>query len=72
MYIFKNGDKCPCCGSELKGKTEEELLIFSVTVAELGLLAGKPVPETGPEGDNLLGWLIRRTGAPGDGLGAPQ
>ena len=37
IYRFQNGDKCPCCGQELSGKSDAELEDFSVTV----YLAGK-------------------------------
>ena len=35
MYIYKNGDRCPCCGQVLEGKSEDWLALFSLTVAVL-------------------------------------
>ena len=33
---FENGDTCPCCGQVIRGKTREELDLFSVRIAALG------------------------------------
>lgn len=35
MYIYKYGDRCPCCGQVLEGKSEDWLALFSLTVAVL-------------------------------------
>lgn len=32
MRIYKNGDRCPCCGQILKDRTPEWLELFSQTV----------------------------------------
>lgn len=42
MYIYKNGDRCPCCGEKLHDKSPEWLELFSRTVEILGL---EPLPE---------------------------
>lgn len=47
IYCFKNGDRCPCCGQELKGKTPEELAEFSLTVYAIGSQLG------------LADWILR-------------
>lgn len=44
MYFYRNGDRCPCCGQELKDKSEDWLFLFSCTVNALGL----PTPEEAP------------------------
>ena len=36
---YKNGDTCPCCGQVIQGKTEDELLKFSVLAAAIGFEA---------------------------------
>ena len=46
MRIYKNGDRCPCCGTVLAGKTEEWLLEFSQLVADLGLPEWPGLPES--------------------------
>ena len=40
IYRFKNGDKCPCCGEPLSGKTGAELDELSVTVFRAGTWLG--------------------------------
>jgi len=35
MYIYKNGDRCPCCGTVLADKTEEQLAELSENIAAL-------------------------------------
>lgn len=30
MRIYKNGDRCPCCGQLIEGKSEEWLNNFSI------------------------------------------
>ena len=40
MYRFQNGDRCPCCGQVLEGKSEDFLELFSQTVHLLGLDPG--------------------------------
>lgn len=47
IYRFKNGDACPCCGQELKGKTPEELAESSLTVYVIGTRLG------------LADWILR-------------
>lgn len=37
MKIYRNGDRCPCCGARIEGKTEEWLELFSSTMYFLGL-----------------------------------
>lgn len=29
MYMYKNGDRCPCCGQQITGMSEEWLELFS-------------------------------------------
>ena len=36
---FRNGDVCPCCGQVIRGKTPEQLDVFSVRVAAIGFAA---------------------------------
>lgn len=36
---YRNGDTCPCCGQVIQGKTEDELLKFSVLAAAIGFEA---------------------------------
>lgn len=37
MIIFKNGDRCPCCGETIDGKNDEWLELFSQFVNALSL-----------------------------------
>ena len=37
MRIYRNGDRCPCCGQVLQGKDEEWLRLFSLLVDAQGL-----------------------------------
>ena len=46
MYIYKNGDPCPCCGQPLRGKSDAWLQEFSETCAFLGF----PLPNFKPPG----------------------
>ena len=32
MKIYRNGDRCPCCGQRIEGKTDDWLELFSLTV----------------------------------------
>lgn len=32
MRLYKNGDRCPCCGQRIEGKSDDWLLLFSQTV----------------------------------------
>lgn len=32
MKLYKNGDRCPCCGQRIEGKSDDWLLLFSQTV----------------------------------------
>lgn len=36
MYHFKNGDRCPCCGTVIQGKDRDWLLQFSAEAYALG------------------------------------
>ena len=47
IYRFKNGDRCPCCGQEIQGKTPDELAEFSLTVYAIGRQLG------------LADWILR-------------
>ena len=47
IYRFKNGDRCPCCGQEIQGKTPKELAEFSLTVYAIGRQLG------------LADWILR-------------
>ena len=42
MYIYKNGDACPCCGEILDGLSDLELQMFSVLMASHNI---EPLPE---------------------------
>lgn len=42
MYLYQNGDRCPCCGQEIQGKDRQWLLGFSHLCAERRL---QPAPE---------------------------
>lgn len=37
MKIYQNGDRCPCCGAEIEGASEERLEVFSQLCHVLGL-----------------------------------
>ena len=37
MEIYKNGDRCPCCGEALHDMSERELELFSQLCHALGL-----------------------------------
>lgn len=41
MYMFKNGDCCPCCGEILEGLSDLELQMFSVLMASHNI---EPLP----------------------------
>ena len=42
MYIYQNGNRCPCCGEQLHDMTERELEMFSELCAVTGM---EPLPE---------------------------
>lgn len=42
MYIYKNGDICPCCGNEIKDMTGRELELFSQLLNSCRI---EPLPE---------------------------
>ena len=37
MKLYQNGDRCPCCGTILEGKTIRWLAEFSQLVDDLGI-----------------------------------
>ncbi len=37
MKIYKNGDRCPCCGQLIEGKSEEWLNDFSISASLIEL-----------------------------------
>ena len=37
MRLYKNGDRCPCCGQTISGKSGDWLQLFSETVDMLRL-----------------------------------
>ncbi|MBQ6398407.1 MAG: hypothetical protein IJI06_09725 [Oscillospiraceae bacterium] len=37
MRLYKNGDRCPCCGQLIEGKSDDWLLLFSQIVDMLRL-----------------------------------
>lgn len=37
MERYENGDRCPCCGQKLQGKTKEWLRLFARLCEALGL-----------------------------------
>ena len=46
MRKYKNGDRCPCCGTEIRGKSEQWLEAFNEAVA----LCGFPfLPDPAPD-----------------------
>ena len=42
MHIYKEGEKCPCCGTILHGMIDSELELFSQLCHVAGL---EPLPE---------------------------
>lgn len=48
MRIYQNGDKCPCCGSVLHGKTDAWLQDFSALVDMLRLPPWEEPPQPQP------------------------
>lgn len=40
MYMFKNGDRCPCCGQTLEGKSQDWLQLFSQMIHFLAVDPG--------------------------------
>lgn len=50
MKFYQNGDKCPCCGAEIGGKSEDWLAVFSqlCNAAGLGELPESETPELKP------------------------
>lgn len=48
MRLYKNGDRCPCCGTVLKGKSEDWLLLFSQTVDLMELPPWEASPLSDP------------------------
>lgn len=48
MYIYKNGDRCPCCGELLQGKSEDWLWMFSLTAHTMGFPAPDQRPASAP------------------------
>lgn len=62
---YLNGDRCPCCGQEIRGKSEQELHDFNELVAVFGLPFPEdaPTPKTpGPEGPGPEGPEFLRKG----------
>ena len=53
IYRFKNGDRCPCCGQEIQGKTPDELAEFSLTVYAIGRQLGLADWSLRPEADAI-------------------
>lgn len=47
MYIYKNGDRCPCCGSVIRDKSREWLLQFSAEAYALGFRGPMEAPRPG-------------------------
>lgn len=47
MYLYKNGDRCPCCGQVIEGRNEDWLMDFSRKVQ--ALLSYLPPPWDQPE-----------------------
>lgn len=46
MKLYQNGDRCPCCGTVLDGKSRAWLLEFSQLVSDLGLPDWPGIPES--------------------------
>ena len=70
MMIYRNGDRCPCCGTVLQDKSREWLLEFSATVWALGFreeetAGGASSSPTGADADREAGPGPKRT--PEDG-----
>ncbi len=43
MKIYRNGDRCPCCGEIIEGRPDQWLELFSSTVYFMGLSEPDPV-----------------------------
>ena len=54
MKRYKNGDRCPCCGSVIEGKSEAWLADFSRLVEDLSLREWPKMPELW-DADAMLG-----------------
>lgn len=49
MHVYRNGDRCPCCGNVIQDKSREWLLEFSALCQALGFgLAEDDEPEEAP------------------------
>lgn len=49
MYLYKNGDRCPCCGRVIEGKDSDWLQLFSMTVEWMGVAVLQDQLPTEPE-----------------------
>lgn len=49
VYVYRNGDRCPCCGTVLQDKSREWLLEFSALCHTLGLEPREDRPVEIPE-----------------------
>lgn len=38
MHEYQNGERCPCCGTVIQGKSREWLLSFSLLADSLGFV----------------------------------
>lgn len=69
IYRFKNGDKCPCCGNVLTGKTPEELDEISVQIYGFASALGLAdwILHPGEDAIEITPWDLRqRLGIGGD------
>ncbi len=53
IYRFKNGDACPCCGSEIQGMTPAELEEISLAVHAIARLLDRDDWILRPEADAI-------------------
>ncbi|MBQ1575793.1 MAG: hypothetical protein IIZ83_02425 [Oscillospiraceae bacterium] len=52
MHVYRNGDRCPCCGTVIQDKSREWLLEFSAAVYAIGFIEedGAELPAPRPVG----------------------
>ena len=62
MTLYRNGDRCPCCGTVIQDKSREWLLEFSATVYALGFREddGGPSRAPAPTEANGGGRFVKR------------
>lgn len=64
MKLYKNGDRCPCCGQRIEGKSDDWLELFSQTVDMLRIPPWEAQALSDEDARTAEGGdLIRRCGA---------